>query len=146
MNPEAQKFFDSLRDNNLGVISIVGKNRTGKSYLMNRVVLNQSSGFSVGHTVNPCTKGIWIWPHVIEIENKNDENEKLNVVVMDTEGTDATDQQDNYDTKIFMLGMLLSSCLIYNSVGAIDEKAIQNLSLIVRLFHLNFLYSYLFLR
>ena len=56
MNPEAQKFFDSLRDNNLGVISIVGKNRTGKSYLMNRVVLNQSHGFSVGHTINPCTK------------------------------------------------------------------------------------------
>lgn len=133
VNPEAQKFFDSLRDNNLGVISIVGKNRTGKSYLMNRVVLNQSHGFSVGHTINPCTKGIWVWPHIIEIENKNNETEKLNVIVMDTEGTDATDQQDNYDTKIFMLGMLLSSCLIYNSVGAIDEKAIQNLSLIINL-------------
>ncbi len=56
VNPEAQTYFDSLRDNNLGVITIVGKNRTGKSYLLNRVILNQNSGFSVGHTVNPCTK------------------------------------------------------------------------------------------
>jgi len=133
VNPDAQKYFDSLRDNNLGVITIVGKNRTGKSYLLNRVILNQNSGFSVGHTVNPCTKGIWVWPHVIEVENNNNQTEKLNVIVLDTEGTDATDQHENYDTKIFMLGMLLSSCLIYNSVGAIDEKAIQNLSLIVNL-------------
>ncbi len=50
---------------------------------------------------------------------------------MDTEGTGATDQRDNYDTQVFMLAMLLSSYFIYNSVGAIDEKAIQNLSLIV---------------
>ena len=50
---------------------------------------------------------------------------------MDTEGTGATDQRDNYDTQVFMLAMLLSSHFIYNSVGAIDEKAIQNLSLIV---------------
>jgi len=52
---------------------------------------------------------------------------------MDTEGTGATDQRDNYDTQVFMLAMLLSSHFIYNSVGAIDEKAIQNLSLIVNL-------------
>lgn len=51
---------------------------------------------------------------------------------MDSEGIGATDQHDNYDTKIFMLAMLLSSYFIYNSVGTIDEKAITNLSLIVR--------------
>ena len=52
---------------------------------------------------------------------------------MDTEGTGATDQRDNYDTQVFMLAMMLSSYFIYNSVGAIDEKAIQNLSLIVNM-------------
>lgn len=51
---------------------------------------------------------------------------------MDTEGTGSTDQRENYDTQVFMLAMLLSSYFIYNSVGAIDEKAIQNLSLIVK--------------
>ena len=31
------------------------------------------------------------------------------------------------------MAMLLSSYFIYNSVGSIDEKAIQNLSLIINL-------------
>jgi len=35
--------------------------RTGKSYLLNRMILNRQNGFSVGPTVNACTKGIWIW-------------------------------------------------------------------------------------
>jgi len=131
VNPEAEKFFESLKDDKLGVIAMVGKNRTGKSSLLNRVILNRTSGFSVGHTINPCTKGIWIWPHILEVEDKKNEGEKLKVIVMDTEGTGATDQKDNYDTQVFMLAMLLSSHFIYNSVGAIDEKAIQNLSLIV---------------
>jgi hypothetical protein len=33
--------------------------RTGKSYLLNRMLLNTSNGFDVGPTVNPCTKGLW---------------------------------------------------------------------------------------
>jgi len=56
VNPEAEQFFDSLKDDKLGVIAIVGKNRTGKSSLLNRVILNRNSGFTVGHTINPCTK------------------------------------------------------------------------------------------
>jgi len=56
VSPEAEKFFDNLKDDKLGVISVVGKNRTGKSSLLNRVILNTTSGFTVGHTINPCTK------------------------------------------------------------------------------------------
>ena len=50
-------------NNNIGIISLVGKYRTGKSFLLNRVLLNlkQNPGFGVGPTFKPCTKGIWIW-------------------------------------------------------------------------------------
>jgi hypothetical protein len=34
---------------------------------------------------------------------------------------------------VFTLAILASSCFIYNSVGSIDETAVQNLSLIVNL-------------
>lgn len=37
-----------------------GKYRTGKSFLLN-CLLGRQSGFVVGPTVEPCTKGIWIW-------------------------------------------------------------------------------------
>lgn len=55
--------FDYLKQlpGPLGIISVAGMYRTGKSYLLNRMLLNRSGGFGVGPTINPCTKGIWIW-------------------------------------------------------------------------------------
>jgi len=35
---------------------VAGMYRTGKSYLLNRMLLNRSNGFGVGPTINPCTK------------------------------------------------------------------------------------------
>jgi hypothetical protein len=40
----------------IGVVSVAGMYRTGKSYLLNRMLLNRSGGFGVGPTINPCTK------------------------------------------------------------------------------------------
>lgn len=60
--------------------------RTGKSYLLNRILLKTSKGFGVGPTVNPCTKGLWIWNEAIAVpENKH-------MLVVDTEGLGALDE------------------------------------------------------
>jgi hypothetical protein len=42
-----------------GIVACAGKYRTGKSFLMN-VLTNANPGFGVGHTVNRCTRGIWV--------------------------------------------------------------------------------------
>lgn len=55
------------------------------------------------------------------------------IIIVDTEGLGAFDEEQNHDTKIFLLALLLSSLLIYNSMGPIDENAISNLSLVVNL-------------
>ena len=55
------------------------------------------------------------------------------IIIIDTEGLGSFDEEDNHDTKIFLLAMLLSSLLIYNSVGPIDESALNSLSLVVNL-------------
>ena len=34
---------------------------TGKSYLLNRMLLDRQNGFGVGSTINACTKGLWVW-------------------------------------------------------------------------------------
>ena len=52
---------------------------------------------------------------------------------MDTEGLGALDEDSNHDVRIFSLAILLSSYFIYNSVGSIDENALQNLSLVINL-------------
>jgi hypothetical protein len=43
------------------VVCIVGNYRTGKSYLLNRLMQIQGQGFPLGSTVQAKTKGIWIW-------------------------------------------------------------------------------------
>lgn len=55
INDEAIEFLKSL-SHPLGVISVAGMYRTGKSYLLNRMLLNRAGGFGVGPTINPCTK------------------------------------------------------------------------------------------
>ena len=57
----------------------------------------------------------------------------MTVLVIDSEGLGAIDEDANHDTRIFLFSLLLSSYFIYNSVGSIDESALQNLSLIVNL-------------
>ena len=44
----------------IGIIAVAGKYRTGKSFLLNRIILNKkdNEGFGVGPTINPCTKVI----------------------------------------------------------------------------------------
>jgi len=55
------------------------------------------------------------------------------MIVVDTEGLGAYDEDENHDSKIFLLALLLSSLLIYNSVGTIDENALNSLSLVINL-------------
>ena len=52
---------------------------------------------------------------------------------MDTEGFGGIDEDANHDTRIFLFSILLSSFFIYNSVGAINENALNSLALIVNL-------------
>jgi len=52
--------------------------------------------------------------------------------LIDSEGIGAFDEDENHDSKIFLLALLLSSYFIYNSMGTIDENAINSLSLIVK--------------
>lgn len=75
-------------------------------------------------------QGLWVWNQVQESEYNG---EKIKVLVIDSEGIGAFGEDENHDTKIFLFALLLSSYFVYNSMGTIDENAIQNLSLIVSL-------------
>jgi hypothetical protein len=64
--------------NPVSIVTVAGLYRTGKSYLLNRVILNKSQGFNVGPTINPCTKGLWIWNQPISTQDNK------SVLVVDT--------------------------------------------------------------
>lgn len=117
------------------MIAVCGKYRTGKSYLLNKLFLEKVNkevrGFNVGPTIQPCTKGLWLWKEIFY--SPSDKEEQMPIIIIDTEGLGAYDEDENHDTKIFLLGLLLSSFLLFNSVGSIDENALTSLSLVINL-------------
>jgi len=131
---EAKQLLNQPSLNHIGIISLVGKYRTGKSFLLNRVLLNRqkNSGFGVGPTFRPCTKGIWIWSEPLLISNSQSPK-PFPCFLIDTEGLGAYIEEINHDTKIFLIAILISSLFIYNSFGAIDEISLTTLSLVLNL-------------
>ena len=53
--------------------------------------------------------------------------------MIDTEGLFATDWDENHDSNIMLLAILLSSLILYNSKNAIDEPQLNQLSLVIML-------------
>ncbi len=134
ISEEAKKLLSQKTNDNLGIISLVGKYRTGKSFLLNRVILNrkETHGFHVGPTIKPCTKGIWIWSDPLMISNVHSST-PFPTYLIDTEGLGAYDEEINHDSKIFLIAVLISSLFIFNSLGTIDENEINNLSFVLNL-------------
>lgn len=126
---EEAKEFLSLLPHGFGAVAIVGKYRTGKSFFLNRCLLDahKGSGFGVGPTVQACTKGLWLHTKLLMSP------QGYPLLVVDTEGIGSLDADNTHDTRIFALALLLSSYFIYNSVGTIDEAALQNLSLVLNI-------------
>ncbi|EKX42173.1 hypothetical protein GUITHDRAFT_158150 [Guillardia theta CCMP2712] len=118
-------------DSPISVLSVVGMYRTGKSFLLNRILLDRKDGFPVGSTVNACTKGLWIWSK--PLRGKTADGSDVNVILIDTEGLGSLNANTQHDCYIFALALLTSSFFLYNSVGTINESALENLSLVVNL-------------
>ena len=126
LTEEAEEMLSKI-DNNLAVICIAGIYRSGKSYLLNRL-LGRQDGFEIGPNISSCTKGLWIWGDTVKLKNKSTE-----VLIIDTEGLASAfeDRNESIDMIIFCLSLLLSSLFIYNSMKNIDESAIENLALVL---------------
>ena len=139
VQPEAVEFLKEL-EGPLAVIAVAGKYRTGKSFLLNNVLLELPAvgggggggGFGVGPSIQPCTKGLWLYTQAIPCASAGEP--PLQALIIDTEGIGATQNTDDtHDTRIFSLAMLLSSYFIYNSRGCIDEDALASMSLVVNI-------------
>ncbi|NP_001072267.1 guanylate binding protein 2, interferon-inducible [Xenopus tropicalis] len=129
INTEAEQILSQITDP-VVVVAIVGKYRTGKSYLMNKLA-GSKTGFALGSTIQSKTKGIWMWcvPHPCQPSHT--------LVLLDTEGLGDVEKGDSKnDGWIFSLAVLLSSNLVYNSMGTIDHQSMEQLHYVTELTNL----------
>ncbi|EYU28019.1 hypothetical protein MIMGU_mgv1a000715mg [Erythranthe guttata] len=129
MDPEAVALLQLVKQP-VGVVSVCGRARQGKSYILNQL-LGRSSGFQVASTHRPCTKGLWLWS--TPISRTALDGTEYSLLLLDSEGIDAYDQTGTYSTQIFSLAVLLSSMFVYNQMGGIDEAALDRLSLVTEM-------------
>jgi hypothetical protein len=81
-------------------------------------------GFKWNHGYHGVTKGILFWDDVFLHDT---ENEKIAIIIMDTQGLFEVGADDDEDARIFGLSTLLSSILISNGKGLICEDQVQYL-------------------
>ena len=84
----------------LQIVVAVGKYRTGKSFLLNKLGSDLTSltensaeavgGFKVGHQTSACTRGLWMMGEPMQTTLTT--GEPCTIVYMDTEGFGATDK------------------------------------------------------
>ncbi|KAI9087713.1 hypothetical protein K1719_030345 [Acacia pycnantha] len=129
MDPEAVATLQLVKEP-IGVVSVCGRARQGKSFILNQL-LGKSSGFQVASTHRPCTKGLWLWS--APLKRTALDGTEYNLLLLDSEGIDAYDQTGTYSTQIFSLALLLSSMFVYNQMGGIDEAALDRLSLVTQM-------------
>ena len=64
------------------------------------------------------TRGIWFFSEPLQLER---DGKKYDIYLMDTEGLGKMQLGKIFDQQIFSLSILLSSFMIYNSMGPIDK-------------------------
>ena len=132
LNEDALKIIKEIKDNII-LVSIFGKERTGKSYLMNLLINSEDSqklkGFKVSSLPNTTSRGIWIWNTPITKKNS-----KEKIIFLDSQGIHSENiYRQEIDTKLLALILLISSFFIYNTMGDINSNSLNELELIVHL-------------
>ncbi|XP_078473280.1 guanylate-binding protein 1-like [Lampetra fluviatilis] len=125
--PETAAAVSRLVTGPVVVVAVVGRYRTGKSFLMNRLA-GTNSGFSLGCSVQSHTKGIWVWPRPHPL------HQDKWLLLLDTEGLgDVAGAGKTHDTWLFVMAMLLSTTLVYNVVGTLDKEGLEQLHFVVNM-------------
>ena len=111
---EAINILTGLKNSKLIILSINGPINSGKSTLANNLINKKESGFKIGEKI----EGIWIWGKPIDLDND------IKLLILDSQGIN-NDNKDTINNKLFMLNLLLSTCLVYITKGELTNEIIN---------------------
>ena len=140
IDPAGKALLEELGEAPVAVVSVAGLGRTGKSFLLNQLLgrgpgdkwsKGSSSRFGVDRNGRmQQTSGIWCCLVPAEAWCY-EESPATRLLLLDTESLDSSKSTSRdgigWGNQCFALSVLLSSLLVYNSLGEIDEKAIEQL-------------------
>jgi len=135
-----------IADKKVRVVSVAGKFRTGKSFLLNVFLRflkhlengglpedenwltgeRELTGFSWRSGESSDTTGILIWSHPFIL--KDEDGDDVVVLLMDTQGSFDNSGTFKDCVSVFALSVLVSSLQIYNLRGNIDSSDLEHLS------------------
>jgi hypothetical protein len=72
---------------------VVGPFHSGKSFLLNQL-MGKTNGFTIGPTVEPTTRGLWMWPEPYKYTTNT--GKSVSVLLLDTEGFYASNVSEIY--------------------------------------------------
>jgi hypothetical protein len=128
--PEGAEMLERHGSRRIAVASVCGLYRTGKSFLMNILLERTQKGlppFQVGSTTRACTEGLWLWGNA---DSEDDQSPLL--VFMDCEGFGSTESDRTRDAQLMTLCALMSSVLVLNTKGTLNEGLFNALALVCR--------------
>ena len=112
---EAINILTALKNQKLSILSINGPLNSGKTTLASNVINKPNNGFKIGQK----TEGIWLWGNPITLKNGT------KLLVLDCQGLNKADNY-NISQKLFMLNVLLSTYIVYNTQGELTENIIND--------------------
>ena len=108
---EGMEYLNQLNTNLIGIISIIGPEKSEKSFFANLIL-----GDNLAFDSSKETSGIYMYGQPIA------QGENTDLLVLDTEGLfKPINLGTNYDKQTFILSCLTSSILVYNTHETIQD-------------------------
>ena len=116
LTKEGINLLTVLEDQNLNILSLNSPLSSGRTFLANNIINNTSSGFKTGEK----TQGIWIWGKSIHLKDGT------KLLILDCQDLNK-DVSERVNNKPFILSVLSSTSIIYNTYGELNDSAINDL-------------------
>ena len=125
ISQELQKYHGKI-----AFVSIVGDPKSGKTFLMNNLMGLESSKFEPDSSRgSKSTPAAFLWSTPIHFPS-----EDKYMFFIDTQGLDKNElHQNTVGQKMFTIITLISSCLLYNIIGELNESTVKKLYMLATL-------------